>query len=305
MEKVTDPCEVCNEPQAETLFSGTGFDGIHQNCPRCGEFKLSGTAFSLIRQATGKDKRAILSGWVRNQNRTGAVPIITSVNLEQVLNSPLPTVAERAMFLLLEAERGLTGLGDRFDIREPRFLAATYSQSYDDVNFLLQMLSDQGYAEATTLAGGCEILPGGYVYLDELRGNTSTSINGFVAMSFHEDLSEYYSNGFQVGIIGAGYEPIRMDRIEHINRIDDEIIRQINSSKFLVADFTEHKGGVYFEAGYAMGKNLPIFWTCRKTDMKELHFDIRQFNCIGWETAEELAERLAARIEAVLGRGPR
>ena len=40
---------------------------------------------------------------------------------------------------------------------------------------------------------------------------------------------------------------------EHINKIRDEIISQITRSKFLIADFTGHRGGVYFEAGLAMG----------------------------------------------------
>ncbi|PIX55312.1 MAG: hypothetical protein COZ50_03395 [Zetaproteobacteria bacterium CG_4_10_14_3_um_filter_54_28] len=118
--------------------------------------------------------------------------------------------------------------------------------------------------------------------LGELKGRRTTSANGFVAMSFHPDLNEIYSDGFQVGIVGAGYNPIRMDQIEHINRIDDEIIKQINASKFVVADFSGHRGGVYFEAGYALGIGLPVFWTCKKSDVTDLHFDIRQFNCIDW-----------------------
>lgn len=84
-------------------------------------------------------------------------------------------------------------------------------------------------------------LTGGYIKLDELRGKSSASANGFVAMSFKPELNEIYTNGFQVGIMEAGYEPVRMDQVEHINRIDDEIIRQINSSKFVVADFTGHE----------------------------------------------------------------
>jgi nucleoside 2-deoxyribosyltransferase len=303
VETEIDPCEVCNEPEASTLFSG--FDGVHQKCPRCGEFKLTGTASSIMRQGLGKEKRALLSGWVKNQNRMGSIPMITSENLKEVLESPPPSIAERANFLLLEAESKLKGLGEMFNITEPRFLSATYSSTKQDVNFLLKMLSAQGYVEAKTLAGGCEILPAGYMYLEKIKTMTSASTNGFVAMSFQEVLSEIYSSGFQVGVIGAGYDPIRMDKLEHINRIDDEIIKQINGSKFLVADFTGHRSGVYFEAGYAMGRGLPIFWTCRKNDMNELHFDIRQFNCIDWESSEDLSTRLKTRIEAVLGKGPR
>jgi hypothetical protein len=85
---------------------------------------------------------------------------------------------------------------------------------------------------------------------------------------------------------------------------DDEIISQIRKSRFLVADFTGHRGGVYFEARFAMGLGMPVFWTCRKDDLPHLHFDIRQYNCIDWADPADLAVRLRRRIEAVIGAGP-
>jgi nucleoside 2-deoxyribosyltransferase len=297
-------CAVCSDQMATTIPSG-GFEGIHQNCPRCGEFKISGTANALIHEIHGGDKRAKMSGWVRTQNRNGTVPTITNETLQRVSESPLPSVVDRAYGILIEAESGMKGLGERFNILEPRFLAASYSSSMQDVHFLLSMLRDQRLAEAKNSAEGCEILPDGYMRLEELKRKTSISTKGFVAMSFQEELNDIYSKGFQLALVKSGYEPTRMDKVEHINRIDDEIINQINTSRFVVADFTGHRGGVYFEAGYAMGLGLPIFWTCRKNEMSELHFDIRQFNCIDWETAEDLAQRLQSRIESVLGKGPR
>jgi nucleoside 2-deoxyribosyltransferase len=97
---------------------------------------------------------------------------------------------------------------------------------------------------------------------------------------------------------------MRVDKKEHANKIDDEIIAEIRRSAFLVADFTGHRGGVYFEAGFAMGLGLPVIWMCRRDDVKNLHFDIRQYNCIDWSDPEELAVRLQQRIEATLGCGP-
>ena len=51
--------------------------------------------------------------------------------------------------------------------------------------------------------------------------------------------------------------------------------------------------------------------TCRKNEIEKLHFDIRQYNCIDWETPAELARRLKehgleeteASITAKLNRG--
>lgn len=298
-----DQCEVCTKEQAETRPSS--FDGVHQICPRCGEFKLSGTAGAVLRGGVGAAKRAQLSGWVREQNNAGSVPKITAAVLDNVFQRPLPPVAERAFALLKEAEKDLTALGQTFNINEPRFLAASYSTDVNDVAFLVRALKDQGMMDFRTMGGACEILPRGYMKLDELRGTQAASAQGFVAMWFDAALNDAYEKGFQPGVLRAGYDPLRIDRVEHVNRIDDEIIRQINASRFVVADFTGHRGGVYFEAGYALGNKIPVFWTCRKSDMGSLHFDIRQFNCIDWETPESLAERLASRIEAVLGAGPK
>ncbi len=300
----TDPCEVCTNEEAHARPSPSYFDGVHQVCPRCGEFKLSGSAGGILRRGVGPAKRALLSGYVREQNNSGSIPTITSKILANVLQRSLPSIADRSFSLLKEAEKGLTALGDSFNTNEPRFLAASYSAHANDVHYLVRMLSTQGIIKPLALEGTCEILPGGYMKLDELRGSQSPSARGFIAMSFDPSMNDAYEVGLQSGVLAAGFDPLRIDRHEHVNRIDDEIIRQINSSRFVVADFSGHRGGVYFEAGYALGKQIPVFWTCKKSDMENLHFDIRQFNCIDWETPEGLSERLAARIEAVLGAGP-
>ncbi|WP_148044776.1 hypothetical protein [Stagnimonas aquatica] len=297
-----DPCEICLDQQAETLPSG--FDGIEQSCPRCGHFRLSGTAGSLLRRARDRRARATLSGWVREQFVAGSVPLITSVVLENVLRRRPSSISDRSDGLLREARRGLGPLGASFNISEPRFLAATYSASKEDVVYLARMLENRGNLKFLGTGGDCQILPDGYMRLEDVERRQPISSQGFIAMWFDPGLNKIYEDGFQKGILAAGYDPLRIDRVEHINRIDDEIIRQINASRFLVADFTGHRGGVYFEAGYALGRGLPVFWTCRKSDLCDLHFDIRQFNCIDWETPEELAIRLTSRIEAVAGPGP-
>ncbi len=158
---------------------------------------------------------------------------------------------------------------------------------------------------ATGHGGICEVLPSGYMAAEKLMGRSARREKGFVAMWLDEELEPAYENGFQVGILNAGYDPVRVDRVEHINRIDDEIIAHIKSASFVVADFTGHRGGVYFEAGFALGLDLPVIWSCRKDHMANLHFDIRQYNCIDWKTPDDLALRLQRRIEATVGKGPK
>ena len=301
-------CVICGT-DAQTLPSY--FDGIHQKCLRCGEFKLTRTANSLlssflqVNQAHSAKVQTKISGWVCDQNRAGTIPTIGSDDLKIVSARSLPTVPERGDRLLLEALRGQKQLSDDFNIAEPRFLAATYSQDDHEVDYLADMLVDEGLVKRISGDGLYQILLRGHIAADKLTRRVTQSDKGFVAMSFDQDLKSAYEKGFQVGILNAGYDPVRVDRVEHVNRIDDEIIAQIRAASFVVADFTKHRGGVYFEAGFALGLDLPLIWTCRKDDMKGLHFDIRQYNTIDWEESEELATRLQHRIEATVGKGPK
>ena len=300
-----DPYIICVHQTAHTMQTDRN-DEVRQDCPRCGTFRASGSALGMLNQGLGNEKRAKLSGWVRDQYLTGSVAMVTEEAIGSALARPLPSVIERSTRLLLEAVRGQKTLGDRFDSGEPRFLAATYSSNRQDVDFMMRLLADQDLAKYTAHGSrkNAEVRPRGYFKADELTRKSSSSKQGFVAMWFEERLNEAFENGFEKGIHSAGYDPRRVDRVEHVNRIDDEIIAQIKQSRFVVADFTGHRGGVYFEAGFALGLGLPVIWTCREDHMKELHFDIRQFNCIDWSTPKELAERLQKRIEAVLGVGP-
>ena len=302
---MSDPtmCPVCNIT-AEVLRREDGRTDVHWNCPRCGKFRALGSATGPIGRMN-PEQRAKLSGWISERNRDGSTPRVTRDVVERLLSRPLPGVGERADRLLLEAMRGQDRLGASFNITEPRFISATYSQDSKEVTFLLQMLTERGLMQSTAIGGKCEIQPAGYVAADALVRRAGPSDKGFVAMSFSDELEPAYTNGLQVGILSAGYDPVRVDRVEHTNRIDDEIIAQIRAASFVVADFTGHRGGVYFEAGFALGLNLPVIWTCCKDDIADLHFDIRQYNTIDWDSPENLALRLQRRIEATLGKGPK
>jgi nucleoside 2-deoxyribosyltransferase len=74
--------------------------------------------------------------------------------------------------------------------------------------------------------------------------------------------------------------------------IDARIVAKLKQCRFVVADVTGARTGVYFEAGFALGFGRPVIWTCRRDDAKDMHFDTRQYNHILWRTPEELSEEL-------------
>ena len=131
----------------------------------------------------------------------------------------------------------------------------------------------------------------------------------FVAMSFakKEKLKALY-RAIQLAAERAGYRAVRVDRIEHINKIDDEIIARIREAKFVIADLTEQNCGVYYESGYADGLGRKIIYTCEQHDIKNVHFDINHNNILLWEEEQlegegEFARRLQLRIKSNFDKG--
>ena len=299
-----ETCEICGNPAEQFL---TEADYSEEKCERCGIFLLSGRCGVAVRNLSVEDKIK-LSGWIRDQNLLGEVPRLTTSQTENICSWPTPRLMERADRLLTFAVRGLRSLGQQFNLTEPAFKGVTYSKNFEEVFYLARFLEQQGFIEiyaSDGIANG--VTPQGYMRSEKLRGQQTASTQGFVAMSFDESMRPAYQEGFCPGIRAAGYDPLRIDRVEHVAKIDDEIVAQIRRSRFVLADFTGHRGGVYFEAGFALGLNLPVIWTCRQDDVDQLHFDIRQFNTIIWDQGEygNLSKRLRNRIEAVIGRGPR
>lgn len=156
------------------------------------------------------------------------------------------------------------------------------------------------------------LMPAGVRKLEESQNSRTNSSQAFVAMWFDPSMEDVFQNGFAKAIQGAGFRPLRIDKKEHTNKIDDEIVAEIRRSRFIVADFTSDtlqvdgkkhavaRGGVYFEAGFAMGLGIPVIWCCRKDLIDYVHFDTRQFAHVIWETPQQLEQGLLNRIRAVI-----
>ena len=155
------------------------------------------------------------------------------------------------------------------------FQAATECWGEDDLDWLLREVDALGLLREVSPETKTFVLTAGGVERLEAAAQPSSK-QGFVAMWFDASTSDAYDHGIKPGIEDAGYEARRIDEKEHNNKIDDEIIAEIRRSRFVVADFTcgtvPHegkevaipRGGVYYEAGFAQGLNVPLIWTCHE-----------------------------------------
>lgn len=299
-------CESSSDKKASTR------DGDNVNCPRCGKYFISRSAL-LTLKSTKPSRRQVanLSGWIiENQEVT-----IDSQSLDNLLTLATPTVSERAEKLLVAIERASDFIGDEVAIPysndDNHWLSISWSQNSDELEYLVEnyLMHEQHWVLDTKNAvfgKALQITPAGYAYLDHLRQGQGEGVQGFCAMWFNDAVSLVWTDAIAPAISAAGYRPIRIDEVNHNNRIDDEILAQIRRSRFVIADFTGGRGGVYFEAGFALGLGLQVIWTIREGDLKDVHFDNRQYNFLQWNADDLPAfkKALQSRIEATLGFGP-
>ena len=301
-----DPCPICqNQPKKirHIVDMLRLFD-----CPRCGEFFIDSFAARHATQLqVEKRQRMIASSTIRTMQRC----TITSENYQHLFDLPDKPVLEKIDNALLFLEKRTEILNSLVEIfvADLSLQAECWAMDEQEVQTIFNFLVEQGRIQGQPSPVGrpkrASITYKGWEYLESLHANKTAGSQSFVAMWFDEEVDHLFEKVFKPAIEQAGYSALRIDKKEHADRIDDEIIREIRRSRFVVADATGHRGGVYYEAGFAHGLGLPVFWTCREGE--NLHFDVRQYNCIFWKPDDLAAFRkaLAVRIEAVLGKGPK
>lgn len=306
-------------------------DGIQCSSKRTdGPYRIAG---SLLASQKWIDLRplqkVILTSWLIEQRRQGIeIPTINTFNFEDILQRKNLSTSKRVEFFFLYCLKIRARPGrplynfqpsqDRqsnIDILDQQIYAWTETIDYKEFLFLRQILLESnlihGFAQFQGGRAEFDILTAkGFERLEEFEKANIASKQAFVAMWFHDSLNEVYEQAIEPAIREAGYEPRIIRKVEHNNKIDDEIIAEIRRSKFVIADFTcgfskdksevIARGGVYYEAGFAQGLGHPVIWTCRSDIIAHVHFDTRQYNHIVWETATDLKEKLLNRIRATI-----
>ncbi len=311
---MTQLCRVCNCNKVDIPVVA-GMATV--NCPLCGQYRISDAPYipNEIRKYCH-----IVSGITRNVWEATRKPFDvrsdTVAPLERLLKaSPIPVPRETdipvkadLIFRHLQRQSQYPGLEVR--LKGNQDYSIGFCDCSDELHFCVNYLEKRGLIEYPHPPEGadllCRITPEGWAYLSGIGAEVKDQ--GFIAMAFSLDFSNRLRDaGLIPGIEKAGYYPQRIDRKEHNNRIDDEIVAEIRKSKFVVADLTGKNAGAYFEAGFAMGLGKPVIWTCQQAEIDggNVHFDTRQYSIVSWEPDrfDDFAQRLTQRIEATLGRG--
>lgn len=281
------------------------------DCQRCGEFAMTLIEVGAVTEIDNSERLKVTS-CLRERTIQGqelnvvifrrdraAASDLQVIIWEDLVNAFPQTVADRLDRTLLNLAKLLPTPGQSVVV-DANFGPVTFAENHEAMVFILEALEKAGFV-ATSGNTRVRLTAEGWNRIGDLRKERGRegAKQAFVAMMASGEW-EPVCAAIKKGIEAAGYAPYVVMEIEHSQKIDDMIIGEIRRSRFIVADFTGHRQSVYFEAGFAMGLNLPIIWTCREDEIKDAHFDTRQYNHIIWETFEELTKRLTERIRAVV-----
>lgn len=298
--------------------------------PRAGNgYKIHRALLGSCIAPLAPDERIRLTTWLVSQRMQGVrIPEITQTVLDYIKSTRPLQVHDRAYRLLKHlAEKSATAgqtlaigtegvrdsLGGWMQGESPSIWASmawSESSSWEEVRFFLEYLKEKGFLATkgqVVSSALVNVTIDGYSHIAEVASSRDLA-QAFVAMWFDKSMDAIFDNGLKPGIKDAGYCAFRIDRKPDLDKIDDEIIAEIRRSRFLVADFTQGedgaRGGVYYEAGFAYGLDIPVIYTCRSDMVDKLHFDTRQYAHIVWDNPEYLRGELRNRIISRIGVGP-
>lgn len=298
-------CPLCGLDEVEEKTITGGFK--HFNCPRCGDFKMHEDTLEDIEDTFRqiKNQRHLVSGYTREFKEAKLKPpFLTSENIKLIAEQAPVNPLDKIDKLLLNLSNMSSYPGKEIFLESLHGYdySLGYCSNEDEFNFYKRFLIDSGLLEFRKSADVFYWLTvKGWEKVENIRKISSSSNQVFVAMNFEKEFDECYENGIKKALEETKYKPYRIDYEEHIDRIDDKILSEIKRSRFIIAEFTGQKHGVYFEAGYAFGLGTPVIWTCHEDDLKNLHFDTRQYNHIVWSNVTDLCEKLINRIRVLIG----
>jgi hypothetical protein len=338
---MTETCPIWKTPADRIEVQG-GFS-TYVSSRAGGQFEITASAITMIGEDFPGWKKIALSEDIFLANLQHLTPRIDSSYLDNLQRPALLPISKKFDRFFTALVDVYPSIGQLFDHRTvfsrenfDYFLAATNApdasraENHEVLRLLLDAAFDRGFLQRANASPDnmIRLTTAGWEHKESLGLSIGIGNQIFVAMWFgSSELREFYNNGIKPAVEGAGYDCVRIDDTEHNGKIDDQIIAEIRKSKALIADITcglsrpegewgkseivgAPRGGVYFEAGFAAGINIPVIWTVKQSvaDIENVtHFDVRQFNQIRWDKEDlpEFGRRLKNRIEATIGRGTR
>lgn len=293
-------CVVCRNAKVDYQ---TRHESQMIDCPVCGRYRISPELLTngLNDKDVPGDMRHMLSAWIKWGGLRGVEPPEVTYEFCKavIADAPRLTPMERMDQLLLSLAMRLPVPGKSIPMKPEYDYPFSWAAQAIECNAYFGWLVEAAYVK---IGGGSVALTRkGWERAAELQKELQHSGRQvFVAMWFDDSFDQVWKEGLSLGIRDAGYEPYRIKEDIHNEKIDFRIVAAIRSCRFLVAEVSEPRTAVYYEAGFAEGLGKQVIWTCREDCLKNLSFDTRQFRHVVWREPQMLRANLCATVKALM-----
>lgn len=293
-------CFFCDSEITSYRLGGNMIFAIE--CPLCGYYRMTEEAILFRKPNLPKEDLILFSGYLRNNSSERNVILLYSKDIMEINKIIAPykrlTVIDKINLILRYVGDSLKFLGDRIQLKDTDY-TKFYCLNSDEIVHIYGYLVDNGFL-AEDPYPLCRLTVRGWQAYQELGRINIESKKVFVAMNFDPEFKYVFDEAIFPACDVCGFIAFRVDSEEHTQKICDKVIADIKESRFLIADFTGQKHGVYFEAGFARGLGLEVIWTCKEEDKDNLHFDTRQYSHILWKDQDDFKNQLINKIKAVI-----
>ena len=291
-------CKICNKNAKYHDYNMTE-DSQFVDCEYCGKYFLLYSFETDI--YPDKSNFYKVSSWIREQNdEFNRNPNIDEKTFDKILEMRDKKIQEKFDLMMLHlSEYKNQQIPQKLHVR-------SWARDSNEFHKLFTRAIDNKLINGNTYmgveVGFSDFTFDGLVYIENLNEPNKSSKNIFIAFNFDNELPEIFNTYVKEAIeeLGFNYTIVTQNTTTHDKAISDEIIAKLKSSRIVIADFTNHRNSVYFEAGFAMGMKIPIIWTCQEGHEDDLSFDTRQYPHLVWKDGEDLKKQITDRIKVIL-----
>ena len=275
MEKISG-CIICGNPDVNTVINRTDAPLLciaSIECQCCGNYSLE-YSLSYDNIKTRKpyeitnENRSQFIGYTRELtllNRTIDIKLNDfKTFITTAIQQAPKTVPDKIDKLLINLSRLANNPSSDIEINPVKDYALGYCVDENEFKYYLKYLDEINFFKQNRGSQGYKITVDGWKKIQDLSIIKNVSEQCFIAMWFTDEMNKVYLDYISKAIERAGYKPMIIPDVKHDNEVTSQILAEIQKSKFMIADFTGQRAGVYFEAGFAKGLGLNVIWTCKK-----------------------------------------
>ncbi|KHL92586.1 hypothetical protein QW71_28620 [Paenibacillus sp. IHB B 3415] len=263
-------------------------------CAPGGFYSLLRDSYESILSLSHQQKRDMLhlvSAYIREMTDRGEKVSVSAGDLDSIVNSPaIPvTIEDKGNRLLQYLYRHSEGPVEPVVIQPlSSSYNLTYSPNLQELVYIIDKLGSdqlliregltfkltaQGWSEAAATSGGKKLK------------------QCVVLLPEEEELRTEWQEKLLPKIEQYGYLPRLFAYSSETYSLES-----IADSQLIIADVTGQSPEVYYAAGYALGRGIPVIWTVKSCDADNLRVHLQEIRPLVWDTAEDLVVLLQQKL---------